>query len=243
VLSDDSEASSTFVTGANQIDVPSMATREYPLKFYSYKEGMRGAIVKFTNVSTGEYMFHEIGVEVGAAEVQEVVKMEAPCRQVAKKIINIDNPLGAGESIDFGDDWWKCDNKNVMLRRVGEMSGNKEGTFEVEYRPLVPTTGVEKATLSFDIQQLGNYKYDLELVAMPPSAKYQLRFECPLGGKQTETFTFKTFNDVASDFECILDKPQYERTRAKQRSERSERSEASAKKLGRTRRERFAKPR
>ena len=208
VLSDDSDAGSTFLEGANQIDVPSMASREYPLRFFSNKEGMRGAIVKFINESTGEYMFHEIGVEVGAAAVQDAFKMEAPCRQVAKKIISIDNPLKDG-AVTFGEDWWKCDNKNVKLRRIGEMAGNKEGTFELEYRPLVATVGAEKAELSFDIEELGNYKYNLDLVAMPPSAKYQLRFECPLGGKQTETFTFKVFNSAACDLECVLDKPQF----------------------------------
>jgi hypothetical protein len=209
VLSDESESSSTLLKGANQIDVPSLASREYPLRFFSYKEGLRGAIVKFTNVSTGEYMFHEIGVQVGPAEVQDSVKLEAPCRQVAKKIITIDNPLGVNSPITFGENWWTCNNKNVKFTRIGEMAGNKEGTFELEYRPLVATQGAEKAQLSFDIEELGNYKYDLDLMAMPPSAKYQLRFECPLGSKQTETFTFKAFNNAACDLECVLDKPQF----------------------------------
>ena len=208
-LADEAEGSSTFLEGANQIDVPSMATRDYPLRFFSYKEGSRAAIIKFTNVQTGEYLFHEVGVEVGPAEVQELFKLEAPVRQVAKRILSIDNPLGADKEINFKDDWWKCDNEFVRLRQIGEMAGNKEGTFEIEYRPLVPTASVEKASLSFEIEELGLYKYDLELTAMPPSAAYQLRFECPLGGKQTETFTFKAFNKVGGNFDNIVEKPQF----------------------------------
>uniref|UniRef100_A0A7S2QVW6 MSP domain-containing protein n=2 Tax=Triparma pacifica TaxID=91992 RepID=A0A7S2QVW6_9STRA len=208
-LADEAEGSSTFLEGANQIDVPSMATREYPLRFFSYKEGSRAAIVKFTNVETGEYLFHEVAVEVGPAEVQDLFKLEAPVRQVAKRILSIDNPLGVDKEITFKEDWWKCDNEFVRLRPIGKMAGNKEGTFEIEYRPLVPTASVEKASLSFEIEELGLYKYDLELTAMPPSAAYQLRFECPLGGKQTETFTFKTFNKVGGNFDNSVEKPQF----------------------------------
>ena len=208
-LADEAEGSSTFLQGANQIDVPSMATRDFPLRFFSYKEGNRAALVKFTNVETGEYLFHEVAVEVGPSEVQELFKLEAPVRQVAKKILTIDNPLGADKGITFRDNFWKCDNEFVRLRRIGEMAGNKEGTFEIEYCPLVPTASVEKASLSFEIEELGLYKYDLELTAMPPSAAHQLRFECPLGGKQTETFTFKAFNKVGANFDNIVEKPQY----------------------------------
>ena len=208
-LADEAEESSTFLEGANQIDVPSMATREYPLRFFSYKEGSRAAIVKFTNIDTGEYLFHEIAVEVGDAQVQGQFKLEAPVRQAAKRIISIDNPLPADKEITFGENWWKCDNECVRLIEIGTMGGNKEGTFEIEYRPLVPTTSVEKANLSFEIAELGLYKFDLELTAMPPSAAYQLTFECPLGGKQTETFTFKAFNNASVDFDNVVGKPQF----------------------------------
>ncbi|GMH58813.1 hypothetical protein TrST_g5240 [Triparma strigata] len=208
-LADEAEGSSTFLEGANQIDVPSMATRDYPLRFFSYKEGLRAAVVKFTNVVTGEYLFHEIAVQVGPSEVQDTFKLEAPVRQVAKKILNIDNPLGSEDAVTFGADWWKCDNECVRLTQIGSMAGSKEGTFEIEYRPLVTTVGVEKASLTFQIEELGDYKFELELLAMPASAQYQLRFECPLGSKQTETFTFKGFNKSGCDFDNTVDKPEF----------------------------------
>jgi hydrocephalus-inducing protein len=208
-LADEAEGSSTFLEGANQIDVPSMATRDYPLRFFSYKEGLRAAVVKFTNVVTGEYLFHEIAVQVGPSEVQDTFKLEAPVRQVAKKILNIDNPLGSEDAVTFGEDWWKCDNECVRLTQIGSMAGSKEGTFEIEYRPLVTTVGVEKASLTFQIEELGDYKFELELLAMPASAQYQLRFECPLGSKQTETFTFKGFNKSGCDFDNTVDKPEF----------------------------------
>jgi len=213
-LADENDSVSTFLSGANQIDVPSNATRDYPLRFFSYKEGVRGAVVKFTNVSSGEYIFFELAVQVSEAGVQEKYKMEAPVRQVAKKIITIDNPLAEGSDVSFaeGDGWWKCDNECVKLTKMGEMKGNKEGTFELQYRPLLQNGGGEhdKAKLEFEIEELGVYKYELDLVAMPTSANHKLTFECPLGCKQTETFTFKVFNGKAGcDFKCEVGKPKF----------------------------------
>ena len=45
----------------------------------------------------------------------------------------------------------------MRLVRVGEMAGNLEGVFAVDYRPLVATDDQkpEEAELSFDIEELG----------------------------------------------------------------------------------------
>jgi hypothetical protein len=129
---------------------------------------------------------------------------------VAKKIITVDNPLGPDQAVTFGENWWKCDNPCVRLTELGSMQGNKEGTFELEYRPLKTTEGgLEKVKLHFEIEELGQYIYDLELVAMPPTAQYQIRFECPLGEKQAETFTFKCFNHGATSFANSVGQPKF----------------------------------
>ncbi len=56
--------------------------------------------------------------------------------------------------------WWRCSSPHVRLVRVGEMAGNLEGVFAVDYRPLVATEdqGPEEADLSFDIEELGTYR-------------------------------------------------------------------------------------
>lgn len=48
----------------------------------------------------------------------------------------------------------------MRLVRVGEMAGNLEGVFAVDYRPLVATDDQkpEEAELSFDIEELGTYR-------------------------------------------------------------------------------------
>lgn len=85
------------------------------------------------------------------------------------------NPLGHDEPITFsgssnaggrtsadaqGDGWWRCTSPHVRLVRVGEMAGNVEGVFAVEYRPLIPTDDEkpEEAELAFEIEELGTYR-------------------------------------------------------------------------------------
>jgi hypothetical protein len=89
------------------------------------------------------------------------------------------------------------------------MKGNKEGVFEVEFRPLQPILDVREAMLSFDIAELGTYKYALKLLATPPPSTPQLRFEAPLGGQQVETFTFRAFNTAATTFNLKVTHPDF----------------------------------
>lgn len=102
-------------------------------------------------------------------------------RSVSRRFITVVNPLGPEESITFptkgeasntersngvidkNEGWWRCTSPHVRLVRVGEMAGNLEGVFAVDYRPLVATTDdaggkPAEAELSFDIEELGTYR-------------------------------------------------------------------------------------
>ena len=65
------------------------------------------------------------------------------------------------------------------------------------------------AALSFDIAELGTYKYELKLSATPPPSTPQLRFEAPLGGQQVETFTFRAFTIAPTDFKLSVGRPEF----------------------------------
>jgi len=91
----------------------------------------------------------------------------------------------------------RCDNPQIRLVPMGNMTGKSEGSFNVEYRPLIPTTtttttpGVvptQEALLTLKLNELGIYKFKLLLRASPPTSEPSLVFEAPLGGLQTNTF-------------------------------------------------------
>ena len=196
-LDADTPPASTEVDGTPTVDVGALGTVDYVVKFKAYKEGTAGARVTFTNVETGEYLFHDIKATVTEPGVIDTLALESSIRQVARRLITIDNPLPADMPLTFPDEWWTCDDPDVQLVQLGEMQGNTEGTFQVEYRPLVAdATGAppKETQLSFTIAELGTYKYALRLSALPPASEPMLRFEAPLGGHQTETFSFDVFN-------------------------------------------------
>lgn len=99
-------------------------------------------------------------------------------RSLTRRLITVTNPLRADEPITFSNGapdegtgnpggvaqnerWWRCTSPHVRLVRVGEMTGNLEGVFAVDYRPLVATEDgkPEEADLSFEIEELGAYRY------------------------------------------------------------------------------------
>lgn len=101
---------------------------------------------------------------------QETLELEGSVRSLTRRLITVANPLGADQAITFpgesrgvggqSEGWWRCTSPHVRLVRVGEMAGNLEGVFAVDYRPLVDTDEgrPEEADLSFEIQELGTYR-------------------------------------------------------------------------------------
>lgn len=130
------------------------------------------------------YYYHDTVIS------QDTLELEGSVRSLTRRLITVANPLGPSESITFrksgtekdpaatsGDNsvsvagvfsketWWRCTSPHVRLVRVGEMAGNLEGVFAIEYRPLVPTQDngkADDADLSFDIEELGTYRYELQ---------------------------------------------------------------------------------
>ena len=131
--------------------------------------------------------------------------MESPVRQTARSIITLENPLpasvavGMGKSGD-GNNWWTSDSKFIRVTQLSGLSGNSEGSYEIEFRPLAVTPQPVENTVTIFSKELGTYIYKVVLKSTPPTLRQLLRFEVPLGSIQTETFIFKAFNTTKVDF-------------------------------------------
>ena len=69
-----------------------------------------------------------------------VADVNTAVRQPTQYLLTIENPLGKEGTVTFPEeDWWKCDDPAVKVKRLSDMMGASEGTYEIEYRPLVPT--------------------------------------------------------------------------------------------------------
>ena len=172
-------------------------------------EGVAKGTVTFTNQATGEFMFYRFTATTTAAEVLETITMDSPVRQTARYIITVENPLPPNVPVNMvtagpTNDWWSCDSKFIKINELAPLSGNSEGTFEVEYRPLLPLAHPSQHLISITTRELGVFKYNLMLTATPPTLRQSLRFSVPLGSMQAETFVFKAFNSTKCEYNCSL---------------------------------------
>lgn len=196
------DGDATILEGAPSVEVGPAATQDYALRFFAYKEGVVEAVITFT-APDAEYVAHRVAVEVGPVSTCGTLDLEAAVRQSTRKLITVDNPMGERE-ITFSQNWWECDTPEVRLVRVGEMTGCPEGVFEVEYRPLVATKSTQCVDLRFRVDQLGEYRYSLRLLATPEKFQPNLRFEVPLGDRRSAQFCFKAYpcNTPTINFKC-----------------------------------------
>lgn len=183
-------------------------------RFISYTEGQSKGTITFTNPLTGEYAFFELTAKTTMPEVLETIAVESPVRQTARYIITVENPLPKDVPVAMGSvakpaDWWSCDSPYVKLNELAALSGNNEGTFEVEYRPLKPTQQPTEHLLTIMTKELGTFKYKLVVKATPPLLKQVLRFDAPLGSMQSESFIFHAYNLASSNYACSVKKPEY----------------------------------
>jgi len=204
----------TFFIAANAVEVAPHGVKDFQVRFNAYVEGTTKATVTFTNRSTGEYFFYDVVAKATSAEILEDIVMESSVRQSAKHLITIENPLQHECDVQMGtgsnpDDWWSCDSKCIRVKQLVSISGNPEGSFELEYRPLTPTNKPEEHLVTIMTKELGTFKYKVIVTATPSSVRQTLHFEVPLGNIQTETFLFKTYNHDQTTYNCSVRKPTF----------------------------------
>lgn len=174
-----------------------------------FTEGTAKAKITFTNPLTGEYAFYELTAKTVMAEVLETVPIESISRQSARFAITLENPLPPTVAVSMSggakpDDWWSCDCPFVRVKELTPLSGNTEGSFEIEYRPLAPTAQPTEHLLSINSKELGAFKYKLVATATAAAHLPTLRFEAALGSVQTEALTFKAYNAAKLDYACSM---------------------------------------
>ena len=154
---------------------------------------------------TSEYIFYNVMARATTTEVIETILMESPVRSAARSIITAENPLPRDAIVTMGsiqkpEEWWTCDSSTIRVKELVPFTGHPEGSFEVEYRPLVITQHPKEHLLTIMTKDLGTFKYKIVVKALPPTLRQTLRFEVPLGSIQTENFVFRAFNTSSCTF-------------------------------------------
>jgi hydrocephalus-inducing protein len=207
--------------GATSIAVPPQGTRNFKLTFYSLAESSANAIVTLTSPTIGTYARYSFAVTATSPGVFGRFALKSNVRRTAKHVIRISNPLHT--DVELPDDWWSCNSPDVRVLMLRHLKAEKDGTFDIEYRPLVATHsdggdavddevtttiegGITTKRLTLNCGPLGVFHYDLDLRADDPNvATETLRFKTSLGSTQLQNFQFSSFARDATSYTCTVD--------------------------------------
>ncbi|KAG1683786.1 hypothetical protein DVH05_013126 [Phytophthora capsici] len=200
---------SIIVQGPSSVLLHASATRSYNMKFFCYTEGLVNLAVQLVNQESGEYLTQDVLVAVSKAVDVDTLYFEAPVRQSVRKTIAIENPFDPQHQINFVDKdrWWQCSSSSIRVRQLGEISGRSEGSYEIEYRPTLHSETPIEGKLTINFVELGEYTYKLVLNTQAVGSERILYFKAPLGGSQTQTFTFTSYAEAAAELSCSVHDP------------------------------------
>jgi len=211
-----------FFKGPRSIDVPGSGHRDYKLGFIGYREGKAEARVTFTNDKTGEYLFYIVRITIDKPGTQGTLHLDTIVRQPVTCSIRVENPFfGSQKRVQFESpedkakidlakpscSWWSCDSPFVRVRALNDAASEREALFEVEYRPLLPTTEPSTHRLMLKSAELGEYPYELELRAKPAQTEQALNFRATLGAAHEQVFRFTHLGAGPSDYTCKVGQP------------------------------------
>lgn len=167
------------LTAPPHIDVAGLSQKDCKLHFYSYTEGQATASVTFQNESSGEYIFYNLNLSVGAPGLQGTLLLDGPVRTCVSRSIKIANPLLTEVTMAV-----TCANKQVLVPSSVVLPANETLELEVPYRPLL--VGEAEASLKLSSKALGGYEYLLKLRGTAAGPEGNLTINVPLGSSETQ---------------------------------------------------------
>ncbi|XP_041964608.1 hydrocephalus-inducing protein homolog isoform X2 [Alosa sapidissima] len=194
--------STISLKGLDYVDVSGLATKDYKISFFTYKEGVFHAKVTFRNEVTGEYLFYLLSFKATPPGVISTIEMTTPVRQVTSASVKVENPLSI--SLYFTVE---CRSPDVSLPSQLSVPAMTQGTLTFEYQPL--RAGESTARLVLHSSELGYFHYDLQLKALPPPQEKPLYFHAPLGSGVYMPVKFTNYSRVKAEYTCKTDLPDF----------------------------------
>jgi hydrocephalus-inducing protein len=156
----------TFIRGANMLDLGGDSGKEYKLSFMAYKVGVYKFMITFKNDATGEYLFYKMQVQATEPDLIERIELASAIRESISKIVTIENPTD--QEVTIARNQFVFTNEYIDITPDSlKIPPKSERGFEINYRPLKQTE--EEVDLVLKNPTLGDYKYKLLLKGLPAS--------------------------------------------------------------------------
>lgn len=82
----------TFIRGANMLDLAGESSKDFKINFVTYKTGAHKFSITFKNESSGEYLFYKVQVQASDPDLLDRIELASPIRESISKVVTIENP-------------------------------------------------------------------------------------------------------------------------------------------------------
>ncbi|XP_008288806.1 hydrocephalus-inducing protein homolog [Stegastes partitus] len=190
------------LTGLKFIDVPALASRDYEMSFFTYREGQYNTKVTFRNEVTGEYLFYLVTFKATSPGVLSTIEVATAVRRTVSGAVEVENPLTT--PVCFTPE---CKSLDISVPPQHTVSGQSKGVLRFEYQPLQAGESTSRLTLSSN--ELGFFHYDLLLRALPPPSEKTVHFNALLGSSHTVLVKFINHSRIKTEYACLTDCPDF----------------------------------
>ncbi|KAK0151856.1 Hydrocephalus-inducing [Merluccius polli] len=198
ILKPEKPDGTVVLKGLDYVDMAPLAAKDYKLSFYSYKEGLVHAKVTFRSEASGEYLFYALSFRATRTAVTAAVELSAPVRQTASASVRLENPLAAPVSLAA-----ECTCPDISVPLQCTVPGQSKGNVSFEYQPLC--VGESTARLVLSCIELGSFRYELLLKALPAPQETPVHFQAPLGSSHTALAKFTNYSRSKAEYYCKTD--------------------------------------
>ncbi|XP_069028847.1 hydrocephalus-inducing protein homolog [Embiotoca jacksoni] len=188
--------------GLKYIDVPALSTRDYKMSFFTYREGQYNTKVTFRNEATGEYSFYLVSFSVTSSVVLSTVELLTAVRRMTSATVEVENPLSMPTNLSIE---CKCPEISTPAQHI--VPGQSKGVLSFEYRPL--RAGESTAQLILSNTDLGSFRYELLLRALPAPPEKTVHFSVTLGSSHSVLVQFTNYSRFKTDYTCKTDCPDF----------------------------------
>jgi len=184
------ESDLVHISGPSSVQVEGRGTAEYELTFQPLQAGQVTGCIMFRDVHTGHFTWYTVELMTLPPKPQQMLTLTCVVRQAVAVDIQLVNPLDDVVVFEVAL------NGEGLLGEVEFVLAPKEtATYELVFSPLLPNRS--KGTAVFFNDVVGEFWYDLDLIAEPAPPEELPAMECELG--RTAQTTVKIDNPTGQE--------------------------------------------
>ncbi|XP_059190373.1 hydrocephalus-inducing protein homolog [Centropristis striata] len=207
ILKPDKPDATVSLDGLEYIDVPALASRDYKINFFTYREGQYNTKVTFCNEVSGEYLYYLVNFKATSPGVVSTIELQTAVRQTASAAVQVENPLTTVTCLTT-----ECKCPDISAPPQHTVPGQSKSSLSFEYLPL--HAGESTARLTLFSNDLGYFHYDLLLRALPPPLEKTVHFNTSLGSSHSVPVKFINYSRFKTEYSCKTDCPDFRADRS-----------------------------